>query len=62
MRVGSRQSYGICHMARKLYVSLSLGGQRRAKRAIHSAEQSLSEGKDGAQRHVMPLSPGREPG
>ena len=52
MRVGSGQSHGICTVSRKLYVSLSLGDQRRAERPIHSAEQSPSEKEDGATSHV----------
>ena len=55
MRVGTQQSHGICHMARKLYVSLSVGGQRIAERDVHSSEQSPSEKKEGGANSLVHL-------
>lgn len=52
MRVGTRQSHGIRHMAGKLYERLPIGGQRTAEREIHSSEQSPCK-KAGDARSVV---------
>ena len=39
-------------MAQKMYTSLFLGGQRRAKKPFHSSEQSASEKESGSNSPV----------
>lgn len=52
MRVENPPTCHIFDLARKLYVSLVLGGWRTAKRAFHLPEQSPPEKESCANSHV----------